>query len=363
MHKILYLIPNLDYRSWTGQAWLLATHLPLDNYEIRVVGLGGDGPYRQILEQVGIRVEILGRNRLLDFQPLVLLQRLIQAFQPDVIHAWQQASWWALVATLFGPSPRVIVSDLEFRHRPGWLSRFFCSHLLRRAYAVTAATPGGVEALESFSGLRQKIHVIPPCVSFDAGEQRCPSLAALVGLPVGSRLVVVVGPLEADKGYRDVLWALDILHYLVEDAHLVVIGDGPARRGLEEFTQSINGTGYIHFVGALPDVPALLAQAELVWVLSDTTRGLLVQLEAEAAGRAVIAPRQPGLAPAFAPRGKPSTLKSAERISLARDSRRLLEDPGQRQALGKAARERCRQKHAIELVLPQWQALYEGTTT
>ena len=45
----------------------------------------------------------------------------------------------------------------------------------------------------------------------------------------GERLLLGVGPIEPHKGFRDAVWALDILHYLYDDLRLVLAGDGSDR--------------------------------------------------------------------------------------------------------------------------------------
>lgn len=358
VQKVLYVIPDLDYRSWTRQVGLLTAHLPRERFEICVASLGKHGSCADSFRGMGIRVESLGSGRWLDPQPALRLRGLVRKFQPDVIHVWGQGCLWAIQPALLGSSVKLIVSDIEPQSPPSWPNRTAHSQLLRRACAVTAANAGGAEALRALGIREDLVYQIPPIVDCNPATPAAGSLAVSVGFPDSTRLVAVVGPLEADKGYRDAVWAFDILHYLVEDLHLIIVGDGQYRARLEDFVESIQARSYIHFAGKLLRVTELLAQTDLVWVISKSGRGINVWLEAMAAGTPVVAPREPISAPPFVSRVSQATIESAERMQLVRESRRLLEDAELRRARVDAGRTICRENYAVEKVLPKWLALY-----
>ena len=74
-------------------------------------------------------------------------------------------------------------------------------------------------------------------------------------LPSAARVVLSVGPLEPHKGYRDAVWAFDILKYLYDDVHLLLVGEGSARAPLQHFARLVRADDRVHFLGARTDLP------------------------------------------------------------------------------------------------------------
>src|SRR5262249_30321832 len=206
-----------------------------------------------------------------------------------------------------------------------------------------------------------KIDVLPPGVAPCGTTRPAPeSLGRSLGLPAGARLLMGAGPLEPHKGFRDAIWAFDILKYLGHDWHLILIGDGPERARLEAFTRAIGAVGHVHFVDPRADVPELLAQAEVVWVPSRADSGVQVALEAMAAGRPVIASRMPGLAEVVVDGETGFLIPPGDKVALARQTRVLMEDAQLRDRMGAAGRERAGRRFAAPEWVRHWVRLYEA---
>jgi glycogen synthase len=90
--------------------------------------------------------------------------------------------------------------------------------------------------------------------------------AAPSGLPV----IAFQGRLVTTKGVRLLLEAARILHEQNHSFELLVIGEGPERAKLEQFTREIGLADRVHFTGRLaaPQLEAALAQASVVVVPS-----------------------------------------------------------------------------------------------
>ena len=67
MIKVLLVIPTLDQSGAEKQFQLLATGLPRDIFDVRVVALTRGGPYAEAIRQAGIPVTVLGKR--LKFDP------------------------------------------------------------------------------------------------------------------------------------------------------------------------------------------------------------------------------------------------------------------------------------------------------
>src|SRR5262249_6522300 len=274
MHKVLFVTPDLEYRGAAKQLTLLAGGLPRDRFEPRVCVLGRDGPFGQRLRAAGVPVEVLGWTRPFDPAPVWNLRRLVREFRPDVVHAWRPPALRALGLAAGGAAGRLVVSApfpaRAGAARPGALDRW----LLGRAARVVANGPGEAERCRRLGLPDAQLAVVPPGVEGDAGtpgrgDAEMPPVSPCPGVPASPcRFLLWAGRLEVHKGFHDAVWAFDILQYVEPDLHLVLLGDGPDRGRLRAFVRAINAEARVHFAGPLPDVAALLARAEVVWVPS-----------------------------------------------------------------------------------------------
>jgi glycogen synthase len=173
-------------------------------------------------------------------------------------------------------------------------------------------------------------------------------------------VVLGVGPLAPHKGFRDAIWAFDILRFLYDDLRLVLLGEGPGREALEHFARVADVARHVHFLGAVPSVGPWLERAEVVWVPSLRPAGVGAALEALAAGRPVVASDLPELREAVADGETGLLFKPGDKAALARQTRTLLDDASLRRRLGAGAREHARKHFAAAGMARQAARLYEA---
>ena len=83
-----------------------------------------------------------------------------------------------------------------------------------------------------------------------------------VPLPDGAPWLMTLGQLTADHGFRDAVWAFDVLKFVYPDIHLVIVGDGPERDRLVHFSHRLGGHDIrTHFVRAHPSAALWMQQA------------------------------------------------------------------------------------------------------
>jgi glycosyltransferase involved in cell wall biosynthesis len=331
VRKVLYVIPSLVPSGAARQVTLLASHLPPERLSARVAVLGTPSPWADSLASAGVPVDVLGWKRPFDVRPLLALRALVRAWAPDVVHAWRPAALRGLVLSGACPPSQVLVSAaLPPAGRASWLVRA----LLRRAGGVLAL--GQAEAARYLAlGVKgERLAILNPAV-----EAPAPALPAhFPGLPSGARVALGIGPIEPHKGFREAVWAFDILCHLYPDLHLVIAGDGSDRRRVMDFARAIRVSERVHFPGPVADLGPWLARAEMVWVPSLREGGHNATLEALAAGKPVIATRVPGLTELIEDGVTGLLIPPDDKPALARATRQLLEDADLRAGLGAAGR-------------------------
>src|SRR5262249_10111930 len=233
--RVLFVIPDLQYSGAATQLSLLAAGLPKDRFGLRVAALGPDGPVADGLRAAGVAVEALAWNRWIDGKPFWRLRRVMQTYQPHLIHAWRYPSLRVLFALRRGQS-RVAVSAAEspqrIRTSASWLDRW----LLRRADLVIATNSAEQAGFRQLGLGGEKLALVVPGVPPELPSAPA-DLCRSFGLAQNARPIVCVGPLEPGKGFREAVWAFDILKFLYDHLHLVLIGDGPDRGRLVQFAQ------------------------------------------------------------------------------------------------------------------------------
>ena len=352
MQTILHVIPSLDYSGAARQLTSIATGLPRDRFQVRVVILRHIAPWVKELRAATVEVDILGWKRPFEVAPFAALRRLLAERRPDVVHLWGRTAVRAVAAVGGIRGGRLFVSDALSPSRGKlWLD----SWLLRRADVVMAFSEAeayrcrrlGVRA-ERIAGVAPGVRRVPP-----------PSAAAAEERPAG-RLILGIGPIEPYKGFRDAVWALDVLHYLYDDLRLALAGDGSDRVRVEELARAMEVENRVAFLGRRPDLAQWLQSADLVWTPSRTGGGVCAALEAMAAGRPVIGTRLPELAEVIADGVTGCLVPPGDKTELARQTRFLLNDPDRRRAYGEAGRRRAAEQFSVEKLVRRCAALYEG---
>jgi glycosyltransferase involved in cell wall biosynthesis len=165
--------------------------------------------------------------------------------------------------------------------------------------------------------------------------------------------------LEPEKGFKDAVWAFDILKYVYADLYLLLIGDGPARGDLQRFARAIRADDRVQWLGDRSAVQALLGQVDILWVPSHADRGQNAALEAMSAGRPVVASRLPGLAEIVVDGRTGFLVARGDKAALARRTHFLLKEEQMRAQLGEAGRERACRSFSVDLLVRSFTRLYE----
>jgi glycosyltransferase involved in cell wall biosynthesis len=345
---VLFLIGSLEPSSLSRQLVALAPVLRGAGDTVRVIVLDRPSPWSEPLRQAGVPIEEVGVTSIFAVQPFLALRRQLRA-ERAIVHTWGRSAWrMALAAGV--PSGRLIVSGL-FRAKPriNWLERRF----LRRARAV--AFTGSEADLYRAAGLTsERITVVRPGVP-DPGEL---PRAPLPGTPDTLDVLLGIGPLDYRKGFRDAIYANEMLRYLEDRRRLILLGDGDSRAALVDLVESFAAEEAVRFPGWQVDITPYLARADLVIAPAHGPGSVFAVLEAMAAGRTVVASNTPDLAEVIVPDETGVLVPVGDRMLLARACRFLLQDADRRRAVGQAARQAVLRTWALESLASSLRGVY-----
>ena len=365
--RLALVIPTLDQSGAERQLTLLAKGLPRDEFTVHVFALNRGGRYADELMDAGIAVEVAGKR--FRFDPLTWwrLRQGLRTFRPHVVQSFLfSANSYVRLPGVCPADCRLVVSErCVDQWKSGWqleLDRRLLSH----TDAMTANSESVARFYASVGIPRHLITVIPngtPAVP-PGGDRE--AVRRLPGLEGTRHIVGFAGRLARQKRLPDLIWAFQLLHQVVDDVKLVLIGDGPERDALSELAQNLGCRDRIIFAGHRPDAVSLLSGCDVFCLPSEfegmsnslmeaMSAGVPVVVSAIDANRELVSHEQTGLE---------CPVGSAP--ELARALRRILTDSELGHRLSTAAREFIRTQASVEKMVAAHADLYRrlasGTT-
>ena len=274
--KVFYLITKSNWGGAQRYVYDLATHLDRSRYE-PVVALGGNGTLAELLHHADIRtISIDALTRDIDARRewafIKTLWHILREERPDILHV--NSSKAGGIGTLLGRLrrvPRVIFTAHGWafnEDRPWWQRTLikFLHWLTVLLSHRTIAVSHAIVAQMNWPGARRKMKVIHPGRTIGA---MYPSQEARHALAADhAALRVATG--------RDHIWVgtiaelhpikrLDVLIDSVRDLmakypkiHVILIGEGHERAGLEAQIAAYQLQDRIHLLGGVPEAARFL---------------------------------------------------------------------------------------------------------
>ena len=185
------------------------------------------------------------------------------------------------------------------------LGAFFVGKLskyrLRKADAVVAPT-AKVETVLKHYGLRNPIHVVPSGIALEQHKKRITEEERKrrrreLGIPEDALVLLNLGRLGTEKNLTEVVELFAMARSQNSKLVLLIVGDGPARKELEETAQRLAIKDFVIFTGMVaPEEVHAFYQLGDVFVSASTseTQGL-TYVEAAANGLPLLCRRDPCL--------------------------------------------------------------------
>lgn len=324
------------------------------------------GPLGEELQAQGIEVLNLERWQGRDWQLPWRLARHIRRRGIEVVHAHQYGPFFyaALAKVCSACRCRLIFTE-HGRHFPDVVSplrravnRLLLARLADAVNAVSAFSAASVARQEGFAG--KQIEVIANGADLKQ-FQNLPSrqeICARLGLDPARRFVIHVARLHPVKDQATLLSAFVKVAAGQRDADLLLAGDGPLRRQLEQQAVDLSLQGRAHFLGVRADIPAILSIGEAFVLTSRTEAAPLTVLEAMASGLPVVAPAVGGIAEMVRTGQEGYLVPQGNADETAAALLRLLADPVRARQMGAAGRQRVEQHFRIEQTVELYGNLY-----
>lgn len=273
------------------------------------------------LHQLGVQPQVItsmgpSLNPIREFRSLLTLRRLIHSYKPHIIHthvtkAGLTGRFSALLANYSG----ILVHTFHGHHFHGYTQPLFVQvyqkierFLTKRTHVIITISPHLYEDLVQRYriALSDQVRVIPLGLDLERfredRERKGREFRAKWNISPEAIVISIVGRLVPIKNHRFFIEAFDALRQENSQVPLVgvVVGDGPLRTQLEKEVQErqlqFNGKEGILFTSWYREVDEVYASSDLV-VLTSISEGTPVSLiEAQAAGKPVVATEAGGTA-------------------------------------------------------------------
>jgi hypothetical protein len=341
MH-ILHLIDSLDRSDTARQLQLLALEHARQGHHPLICCIGPANPHQALPV-----VQVLGWARWLDGRALWRLRALVRGRDYDLIHVWGLAALRMLAVAAADVLPRAVISSpLPVAGRLSWWDY----QLLKRVHCLLLAGDDERQCAMQ-QGLGGVLWRTVPAAAASPGLCHVPTWASAY-----PRRIACAGRLERGAGFREAIWAVDILRYVLPDVHLLIAGDGPFRADLASMIQRLDICN-AHLLGDV-DPAEVLAAAQVCWVPSLTDHGRQTAVEAMALGLPVVAADVPCLRALIRDGETGVLVPRSDPVALARQTRWLFAEPGRREQLGTAARNEAATRFALPHIAARWLDLY-----
>jgi len=337
--RVLYLIDSLGSGGAEHLLDAYLGHLPSLGVDPVVAALQSrqGNPIASRIETRGIPVLELGIARLRQRGAYRRVSDVIARSRPHLVHT--QLEFANVLGAAAAARRRIpVVSTLHTleeprrRSRARWRMRLMAWSLRRHAGLVIAVSEDARRHHLLHLGLPPDrvttIHNGIEISDFRVGPGVRDEVRSELGIPSGAAVVAVVAVLRPPKGIDGLIRALPALVAAVPRTHLLVVGDGEARRSLERLAADLGMANRVTFTGSRADVPRMLATAD-VFALPSLTEALpTVVAEAMAAGLPVVASRVGGI-PEMVDDSTGTLVEPGDIAGLTRALAQLLDDPAE----------------------------------
>jgi len=366
--KILFIIPALGRGGAETQVIDLINHLDHDRFDIRLVAFN---PYLDQLGRLNVdsdRFFHLLRKKKLDFSVINNIARVIDEHEIDVVHCTMQFAllmgWLALRRSQRKPQLMAAIHTTKnVMLKTELLDRFVYRWILRKCCKVVFVCHTQADYWASkFPELKDRSYVVYNGVdaqkySVKAVAGRDLELRKNLGISESTPILSCIAGFRREKGHS---LLIDAFHQAdLQDAVLVLAGDGKLRPQLEKQIADLGLESRVVLAGAMADVRPLLRASRLSVLASTAVETFsIAMLESMAMQVPVLATNIGGLREAITPGATGDLLEPGNIEEMTQKIRSLMSDAAKCKQMGIAARALVMEKFRNEEMAAQMDRLF-----
>lgn len=344
----------------------LATELRRQGAEVKILAPSGGGRQRQVegLFPLGRPIPIPANGSVarisLSFHLSRKIREILDQERFDVVHLHEPLMPALPVTVLRTNAEGVNVGTFHAYARQN-LGYYYGRPLLRRIFRRLDACIAVSEPAKTFVSryFPADYTVIPNGIDPDLFS---PAVPPAPGIAHRRRLTILfLGRLEDRKGLGTLLDAYSLLRQVRADCQLVVVGDGPLRRGYQRRVEE-EGIPDVRFCGFVPEAakPSYFTACDIYCAPNTGKESFgVILLEAMASGKPVVATAIDGFRQVIKDGQEGLLTPAGDEAQLAATLARLLDNPDLRRQLGERGRQAA-EGYAWPLVADRVLSVYDS---
>lgn len=361
--RIFFVITGLGVGGAEKQVVDLADRLALLGHKVKIAYLTGPALMRPRCSEVEIVGLCVSKTVFDFFRVYLLLRKLIEKFDPDVVHAHMVHA--NILARLVRPTvkiPRLICT--AHNTYEGGSMRMLAYRLTAELADVTSNV--SVEAVAAFEkyGATKKGEMLVVYNGIDTNFFKSSELSRQKirksnGIGDDEKVLLAVGRLNVAKDYPNLFYAFAKLLQSKNHVRLWIVGDGELKPALMKLANDLGINELIHFWGVQNNIPEWLNAAD-IFVLPSAWEGFgLVVAEAMACQKVVVATDSGGVKEVMRDSGFIVPTRDSEALAGALDKALRL-DVKQAHFLGERARGIILKNFSLDAAVEKWLNIYSG---
>ena len=358
---VCQIIPTLVQGGAEKQLCLLAENLDPARFECHVVVLTHSGPLEERLRKAGVQVHLVGKRFKFDPTALGRLRKKLREIGPDIVHTWLFAanSYGRYVARQLNV-PVVVAAERCVDPWKSWWHFMIDRHLAKSSQAIATNTSAVVDFYAGHGIDRELFQVIPNAVVTEPVEPYSKEeIFKELKIEPRTKIVGAIGRLWEQKGYKDLVWAAELLRAAYQDVWFVVLGDGPELHKLQQLRDYYGADTAVRFAGHRREASRWLPSFDVLWNGSLYEGQSNTILEAMSRGVPVIASDIPGNRDLVVHEETGYLYPLGDVQKLASLTHNLLSHPERLQEFSQASIQRVESEFSLAQMVEGYERLYE----
>lgn len=364
--RILILNTTFRYEGPNDVLFQLTRHVDPLKFEIVLACMHEGGPMEKIYEDAGYQVHNFKMERFIDLGAVLRVRDFVRSEKIDLVMAQLLRSevFGGFGAWLAGIPLVLVVQNIDpYRANPWFFPHYYLSRLsMRWPVKIVAASEYVRQFVIKHQGLtNERIVTIHDAIDPEQfvgliGEKE--NVRKEFGLH--DKIVIgCVARYDQQKGLFYLLEAFRMLTVRYENIRLVLVGDGPQRKELEEWVKKENMEGKIILAGFRRDYDRIM-QGFDIFVLPSLWEGLpLALMSAMVSGKAVVSTIVSGIPEIIEDGVNGFLVPPANEAALSEKIEKLICVPRLREETGLRAREYIENNLSAAVMAKKYEALWE----
>jgi glycosyltransferase involved in cell wall biosynthesis len=361
--RLAFVVTELDPGGAERALVRIATGLSELGWSPKVFCLSGPGELVRPLEEAGIPVDSLGAQSRWSWGVVRRLTQGLTEWRPAVVQTFLfHANLAGRLAARRAGCP-VVISGLRVAERDApWRMRLdrWTQRWVTMNVAVSRGVSDFVVREQRFAA--EKVRVIPNGVDAERFAAASPADLSVFGVPSDARVITFIGRMHSQKGPDLLLEATLPLLQADPRLHLLLVGDGPLRSGLEGSVREHPTRAQVHFVGTISDTAGILPASTALVVPSRWEGMPNVVLEGMAAGCPVVATPVEGVNELIASGSTGILCERVDVPSIRRGIGEVLADASRAAAMADTAQHLVKKQFTWTSVVRMYDDLYRELT-